>query len=351
MMIDLAEVARELLLEQTGHRPSLTYAMGLSNGGYQTRRALEIDHERARRGDIRLFDGGVDWSGPYWPDRRILSANCGGKVSVREYAAADSLVGSIDRATLAMGWCYSQDTLATPKEYAKSPRFPTAYIPMVGTGFSPESALCWGFYNTAFDGFQTVPGFECFRGVGFYNLISHAYRADLRGDDKAASTMYSCYWDPNHADLQPPLYGWLRNAENGGWDEKSVRFALENANTGEFSAPLLTLHGQCDGLVGLNAHSVGYRRAVALFGAPEMYRLYVIANAGHVDQHADGGWGPTSAEVDPAVPDLLTPMQAYARRTFQYLEAWVEAGELPPESKLVETDPANDVTDPLLLDW
>jgi hypothetical protein len=44
-------------------------------------------------------------------------------------------------------------------------------------------------------------------------------------------------------------------------------------------------------------------------------------------------------------------MQAYAMRAFKYLEDWVENGDLPPDSKLVETDPVNDVTDPALLDW
>lgn len=44
-------------------------------------------------------------------------------------------------------------------------------------------------------------------------------------------------------------------------------------------------------------------------------------------------------------------MQAYAQHTFQYLEEWVEMGTEPPASKLVETDPADDVTDPALLDW
>jgi len=44
-------------------------------------------------------------------------------------------------------------------------------------------------------------------------------------------------------------------------------------------------------------------------------------------------------------------MQAYAMRTFQYLEDWVENNALPPDSKLVETDPVNDVVNPEDLDW
>jgi len=357
MMIDLALLARDLLEEYAGQAPDFTYAMGLSNGGYQTRRALEIDHKRVRKGKKRLFDGGVDWSGAYWPDKRVMDADRNGKVSVQEYAAVDSLVGSIDKGTLAMAWLYSADTLTTKDEYIKNPRFPGAYFPMVNAGFSPESALFWGYYNTIFDPFQYVPGFEIFRGVGYYNLVSYVYRADLRGDDAAASAAYSCWSDPANPDTPPPLYAWLAAAENGGWNKESVKYALKNANTGEFSVPMLTLQGQADGLVALHSQGLEYRDAIEIYGSPDLHRFYIIAHAPHVDKHADGGWGykaPTVVDptpVDPAVPDLLTPMQAYAQRTFAYLEDWVENGAVPPESKLVETDPANDITDPADLDW
>jgi hypothetical protein len=351
MMIDLAMLARKLLKEHTGSLPALTYAIGLSNGGYQTRRALEIDHKRVRKGKkMRLFDGGVDWSGAYWPDKRVLDADGNGKVSVKEYAAADSLVGSIDKGTMAMKWFYSPDTLTTEEEYEKDPRFPGAYLPMVGAGFSPESALFWGYYNSNFDPFQGL--LPIFRGVGYYNLVSYVYRADLRGDDEVESAAYTCYSDPDNPNTPPPIYDWLEeNAENGGWNKESVRYALKNANTGEFSVPMLTLQGQADGLVALNSQGLEYKDAVELFGLPELYRFYIIAHACHVDKHVDGGWGYSSADVDPTVPDQLTPMQAYTQRTFKYLEDWVENGESPPDSKLVETDPANDITDPNDLDW
>jgi hypothetical protein len=258
---------------------------------------------------------------------------------------------AIDKGTLAMGWFHSPDTLATEGEYNLNPRFPGAYLPMVNAGFSPESALYWGYYNTNFDGFQYVPGFEIFRGVGYYNLVSYVYRADLRGDDAVTSAAYSCYSDPANPDTPPPIYDWLSGAENGGWNRESVRYALKNANTGEFSVPMLSLQGQADGLVALNAQGLDYKDAVELYGNPDLHRFYIIAHAGHVDKHADGGWGANSSVVDPAIPDLLTPMQAYAQRTFDYLVDWVENGELPPDSKLVETDPADDIIDPGLLDW
>ena len=352
MMIDLAILGKQCLRLFTGEAPDRIYVMGLSNGGYQTRRAMEIDHERVLRGKKRLFDGGVDWSGAYWPDARVMDADGDGRVSVEEYAATDSLVSSIDKGTLAMGWLHSADTLATQAEYEKNPRFPAAYYPMVDAGFSPESAIYWGYYSSNFDPFQYVdPVYEIFRGVGYYNLVSFVYRADLRGDDAVASAAYTCYSDPNNPDTPPPIYDWLANAENGGWNKESVRYALKNANTGEFSAPLLSLHGQADGLVATNSMALAYKDAVQRYGVLYLYRMYIIAHAGHVDKHADGGWGYSWTPADPDIPDLQTPMQAYAMRSFTYLVDWVENGEIPPESQLVATDPANDITDPELLDW
>jgi hypothetical protein len=351
LMMDLARCARRLLTVHATKLPTHTYVMGLSNGGYQTRRALEIDHESVQRGKQRLFDGGVDWSGAYWPDRRVLDADGNGKVSVAEYAAADTLVGTTDKGTMAMGWFHAPGTQTTPEAYAKQPRFPNAYLAMVDAGFSPESALFWGYYNTTFDGFQYVPGLERFRGVGYYNLVSYVYRADLRGDDAAASQAYSCYADPSYPHTPPPLYAWLGKAVNGGWNLESVHYALRNANSGEFSVPLLSLHGQHDGLLGLNAQSLDYSDAVGLYGNPDLHRQYIIAHAGHVDKHADGGWGYSAGDPDPAIPDLLTPMQAYAQRTFHYLVNWVENGVAAPASRLVQTDPADDVTDPAALSW
>lgn len=351
MMIDLASLGRECVEMLTGQKPVLTYAIGLSNGGYQTRRALEIDHKRVLKGKNRLFDGGVDWSGAYWPDARVMDSDGNGKVSIREYAAADTFVGSIDKGTLAMGWFYSPDTITTPEDYLKNPRFPGAYLSMIGSGFSPESSLFWGYFNTIYDGYQYIPGFEIFRGVGYYNLVSYVYRADLRGDDASTSAAYSCYSDPNSPYTPPPLYNWLPLAKNGGWNEESVRYALKNANTGEFSVPLLSLQGQADAMVPLNSQGLEYKDAVELYGNLDFYRFYIIAHSGHVDKHVDGGWGYSSAEEDPNVPDLLTPMQAYAQRTFTYLVEWVENEILPPDSKLVETDPMYDVVDPTSLNW
>lgn len=60
-MGEAARLARRGVEARYGRGPRFTYAVGTSNGGYQTRRAVELFPD--------LFDGGVDWEGTYVDDR------------------------------------------------------------------------------------------------------------------------------------------------------------------------------------------------------------------------------------------------------------------------------------------
>lgn len=344
MMIDLGLWARERIEAATSQKVAHVYAAGLSNGGYQVRRGLEIDHLRVTGGDTRLFEGGLEWAGVYWPDERVLDADQNGAVTPAEFAAADHIVSSCDRAALALGWAYDPATLTTPEAYTETPPYAAAHPAMTDAGFSAESAVLWGAYNTLFDALKaTLPKFQ---GVGYFNLTAYIYRAELLGHTTAESAAYSCY--VSQPDQAPPLYDYLAGAEDGGWTPESVGWALKNANTGEFSAPLISVHGDGDALVGLVANGAGYRAAVEAYGDPALHRLYVITGGPHIDRHADGALDyDFDAQLgEEGAADLLTPVQGYARRAFGYLSAWVEAGATPPDSKTVVTDPANDVIDP-----
>jgi pimeloyl-ACP methyl ester carboxylesterase len=57
-MNQAARIAKALIQEHYGAKPSRTYAMGVSNGGYQVRKAIE-DHPET-------FDGGVEWEAVFW---------------------------------------------------------------------------------------------------------------------------------------------------------------------------------------------------------------------------------------------------------------------------------------------
>ena len=348
MMLDMAGFARHAIAKATGREVRRIYAMGLSNGGYQVRRALEIDHGRHRWGLRLVFDGGVDWSGTYFADARALDSDGDGRVSVAEYFQAGTLVATSDQATLAMGWAHSHDTLTNPEAFAMVPPFAPALEAMTAVGFTPESAVIWGYYNSNFDIYGGI-----WRGVGYYNLLSYAYRAELLGDDDAAAAAYSCFSDPQSPDTRPPLYDYLTRAVNGGWTPESVRWALKNANTGRFSVPLITLHGLADGLLGFDAHAAPYRQAVESYGRAHLHRLYAVENAGHVDAHADGhaDFDFDGTPGEEGVADRLTPMQAYAQRAFEYLIDWVENDIPAPGSTIIATDPVNDATDPNELAW
>jgi hypothetical protein len=63
-MIETAALAQDVVKAAYKHRPSRTYAVGTSNGGYQVRRAIEEAPN--------LFDGGVDWEGTYIDPRENI---------------------------------------------------------------------------------------------------------------------------------------------------------------------------------------------------------------------------------------------------------------------------------------
>ena len=182
MMLDLATWATQTLENVTCTAPTHVYAVGLSNGGYQVRRALEIDHERQKTSEKRIFAGGLDWSGAYWPDARVLDADGNGAVSTAEYAGVNNLVSSNERAALAMKWAYDPATLSTPAAYAETPPFSAVQEAMIAAGFGPPSATIWGAYNTAFDSLKAA--LPHFKGIGYYNFTAYYFKASFLGHDR-----------------------------------------------------------------------------------------------------------------------------------------------------------------------
>lgn len=342
MMHDLAGWAGSRLAAAFGKAPAYTYAVGLSNGGYQVRRALEIDHDRVMQGAARRFSGGIEWAGVYWPDASVLDADRDGKVTPAEYAAALHLVSSNERAALAMGYQYDPGTVSTPAGYGDSPPFASAATAMGKAGFSSTSSILWGAYNILFDVLKAK--FPAWKGVGYYNLTAYYYRADLLGHDAKDSAAYSMF---SSGSGRPPFYDYLATEKNAGWTDDSVMWALRNANSGRFSVPLISLHGDRDALIGLPGHGTAYDRAVQTSGIAANHRLYVVQNGNHVDAHADGmlDYNCNGTPADEGAADQLTPMQPYVERAFDYLTDWVSQGHAAPASKTIPTDPKNDILD------
>lgn len=343
MMHDLAAWAVARLQAATGKAPKYVYAVGLSNGGYQVRRALEIDHQRVAEKQPRRFAGGIDWAGAYWPDARVLDKDRDGTVTPAEFAAATQLVSSNERAALAIGYLYDAGTLANPASYGESPSFAKAQPAMAAAGFAPESAILWGAYSMLFDALKAV--LPMWKGVGYYNLTAYYYRADLLGHDDKESAAYSMFAPMGGG--RPPFYDYVATQTDGSYTKESVGWALRNANSAEFSAPLLSLHGDKDALIGLPGHGAAYAAAVSAHGSAALHRLYVIQNGNHVDAHADGtiDYDCNGKPGDEGAADLLTPMQPYVERAFDMLTDWVERSQVPSASHTVATDAKNDLLD------
>lgn len=343
MLLDLAAWASQRLQAASGKAPLHTYAVGLSNGGYQVRRALEIDHERVAKGEPRQFSAGLDWAGVYWPDKRVLDRDRDGTVSAAEYAAATHLVSSNERAAVAMGYLYDPGTLSSPTAFGDSPPFSAAHAQMQAAGFAVESSILWGAYNQLFDALKAVA--PIWKGVGYYNLTAYVYRAELLGDDAISSASYAT-WGQSAAG-HPKFYDYVTSAPDGGWTAEGVSWALRNATSGTFSAPLISLHGDRDALVGLPGNGTAYADAVRAAGTASLHRLYVVQNGNHVDAHADGtlDYNCNGAPADEGAADLMTPMQPYVERAFDYLVDWVEHGREPAPSKTLATDPKQDLLD------
>ncbi|NVB43218.1 hypothetical protein G6O69_35670 [Pseudenhygromyxa sp. WMMC2535] len=343
MLLDLADWARPRVELATAGAVERVYTIGISNGGYQVRKGLELDHLAVEQGAERRFDGGVDWEGAYWPSEIELDENEDGVVTPAELDGYQMWwLTSNERAAHIMGWPYDPDTLTNTANFELDPPFADAHEAMMAIGFDAASAPVWGAYNSTFDYLKDY-GLTAYKGTGYYNVTSYLFRAELLGDDAFVAAEYSPYSDGS--DEPPVFYPWLDLQVDGGWNEEAVLAALDNANSAQFSAPLITVQGLGDALLGVHGNGYAYADAVAEQGSPELYRLYVIENAGHIDRHADalldfdfdGEFG------EEGLADSLTYVQPYVEKSFELLIDWVEAGQEPPESQSVPTDPAADI--------
>ena len=115
-LLALTRFARAQLEQLRGRSPERTYLLGISNGGYQVRRALETAPE--------LYDGGVDWEGVYWSaEGASLFTYLG--AAVREYRVY-------------------VDSRATPERREQARRA------ILAAGFPPDSETLWEQHNQVY---------------------------------------------------------------------------------------------------------------------------------------------------------------------------------------------------------
>ena len=284
------------LLQAAAHSYGLSgvtrsYVAGISNGGYQTRRAVESDRE----GD-RLYDGGVDWEGTLFlarvPPGVVLSTPTTG-FNLFTYLPA----------ALAN---YPGDLLGQP----------AAVQALAQVGFNPQSQPLWPYhwfvywgltqkiYRLEFDPEYT--GYTCSGSGGA--CVSPALEQVLPGDPDAAYD-YSARLSAN-----PELAARLQSV----------------SNSGDIQHPMITLHGDQDSLLPERTDSDLYSQMVNLAGHGSSYRYYVVHGGNHVDPRFDDHFG-----VDAYGNEVLRPILPCARAAIGAVAAWVERGVAPPPSHTI----------------
>lgn len=284
-MRQATSAARSLLDSTAGAygltRVTRSYAVGVSNGGYQVRRALETDTASSR-----LYDGGVDWEGTL-------------------FTTGENLLS------------YLPTSLARyPGNVAGDP---AAVQAMANAGFNPQSQPLWNYHWSV-----------------YWGLTQKVYRLEFDPE----FTGYSCA-DPSGLAgpcVSPPAEQVPPTDPDAGYDLQkrlSANPALAQrissvANTGDIQRRLITVHGDQDSLLPIKTDSDIYAKMVATAGHSGSFRYYVVAGGNHVDPQFDDHYG-----IDAYGNSVLRPMLPCVRGAVDAMAAWVENSSPPPASHTI----------------
>ena len=267
---ELAVAAKDVVAQRYGSRPARTWMTGISNGGYLTRWQLENRPE--------LYDGGVDWEGT------LFTAN------------GPNLFTYLPTAL---------------REYPQALVQPAARQRMYRVGFEPGSEILWPDHHAV-----------------YWDLTQRTYREafDPCYDGATRSGTPFCRLGtapgtPTACDAQ---YDYASRP-------RAVKDAVASVSlTGRIGKPMITLHGDLDALLPINADSDVYASMIANAGRGGMHRYYTVQGGNHVDDRAD------------AFPTRIRPILPCYREAFQRLTAWVTSGTTPPATQTVARQPAGD---------
>ncbi len=267
-MVAAGALARDALVALGGRPPRRTYAVGVSNGGYQARRAVELAPH--------LFDGGVDWEGTFVD------------------AAAPNLLTDLPAAVLNF-----PDYVASGKSASS-----TAAKNLLAAGYPPDIVSgALSLWDRHWLSYWEVT--QC----QWQRRLDPTY--DTYGPSGTGTGTYNYVARLSASDVGAQLDAF--------------------ANSGRLLRPLVTVAGTMDALLPIDHHARAYARKVAAVRAadaehgeddPERrapYRLYEIQNGNHIEGFK-------------AFYPQLEYVQPHAQRAFELLVRHVERREpLPPD--------------------
>ncbi|QRF22761.1 alpha/beta hydrolase [Alicyclobacillus sp. TC] len=209
-----------------GSKAQYIYISGVSNGGYITRRMMELYPHR--------YHGGVEWEGVLWHTRqRHLLTTL--PVMVQSYPIYRNWRGDYSTAERA-----------------------SAFENLIEMGLHPDSEPFWDVYYRV------------------YWLVSlWLYGRNLDPDWKPFAAEWSKDWLENPQFLAE--YPWLERLPF--FNERIKRIE----NNGQITKPLLSVAGNYDCLIPFRDHAEAYAKLVESAGASTYHRLYEIDRGNHVD--------------------------------------------------------------------
>jgi Tannase and feruloyl esterase/3HB-oligomer hydrolase (3HBOH) len=223
---ELALAARETVRRRYGTDPRRTYVTGVSNGGFLTRRQLELHPD--------VYDGGVDCEGPLWR------------------AQGPNLL------------TYLPAILAAYPAY-RDTQDPRAHARLLAAGLPAGSEFLWEVHHQY-----------------YWDFTQRTYRAIFDpGYPGPGLPPDGIAFAPPGAPGSDADYDYA--ARPAAVAEAVARIEL----TGAIGKPLLSLHGTLDVLLPITLHADAYAALVREAGRGDLHRLYRIEGANHVDGFCD----------------------------------------------------------------
>lgn len=222
-MNQAALIAKSIIGEHYGRKPSRTYAMGVSNGGYQVRKAIE-DYPQT-------FDGGVDWEGVFWQQE------------------GPNFIGELP---------------------AGLKQFP-GYRAGTSTGvpFDPNSPEARAIEAANY------PPDLVENGTSLWTLNRFAFW-------EVTECLYVREVDPGYS-KQFPGFAAFADYDPITRPESVQRAIRKFENSGKIRKPLISVHGTLDALIPLKGHARPYKAKIEAQGFGANYRLYEVQNGNHLE--------------------------------------------------------------------